>query len=108
PSVAGLERFEAVRLFCQRAADAAPGFALSEANAASVDEICRSLDGMPLALELAAAQAAMLAPEQIAERLSDALALLGGGSRAGLTRQQTLRATLAWSHDLLGERERRL
>jgi predicted ATPase/DNA-binding SARP family transcriptional activator len=103
---AELERSEAVRLFCQRAADAAPGFALTPDNVEAVAEICRSLDGMPLALELAAARAAALSPAQIAERLSDALTLLQAGSRAGLTRQQTLRATLAWSHDLLSEPER--
>ena len=105
---AEVERFEAVRLFCQRAAEAAPGFALTDQIAATVAEICRGLDGMPLALELAAARAAVLSPAQIAERLSDALALLRGGSRVGLTRQQTLRATLSWSHDLLSEPERKL
>jgi predicted ATPase/DNA-binding SARP family transcriptional activator len=101
-----LERSEAVRLFIQRAADAAPGFSLDAENASAVAEICRRLDGMPLALELAAARAVALSPAQIAERLGDALTLLQAGSRAGLTRQQTLRATLAWSHDLLSEPER--
>ena len=105
---AELEPFEAVRLFCERAADVSPGFRLDDENAASVAEICRGLDGMPLALELAAARASMLTPAQIAERISDALALLGHGSRVGLTRQQTLRATLQWSHDLLTEPERGL
>jgi predicted ATPase/DNA-binding SARP family transcriptional activator len=105
---ASLEPFEAVRLFCERAADVSPGFALTDENAESVAEICRGLDGMPLALELAAARVSMLTPAQIAERLSDALALLGSGSRSGLTRQQTLRATLQWSHDLLTEPERAL
>ena len=107
-TAARLARFEAVRLFCGRAAEAAPGFELTDANAASVAAVCRGLDGMPLAIELAAARTAMLTPQQIAERLGDALALLRGGSRAGLTRQQTLRATLEWSHELLGEPERRL
>lgn len=109
PAEAGLdrlERSEAIRLFCQRAGDAAPGFALTPANAAAVAEVCRRLDGMPLALELAAARIAVLSPAQVAERLGDALALLRGGSRAGLTRQQTLRATLAWSHELLTGAER--
>jgi predicted ATPase/DNA-binding SARP family transcriptional activator len=101
-----LEGFEAVSLFCQRAAEAAPAFTLTDDNADAVAEICRRLDGMPLALELAAARAGALSPAQIAARLGDALTLLLGGSRAGLTRQQTLRATLAWSHDLLSERER--
>jgi predicted ATPase/DNA-binding SARP family transcriptional activator len=103
---AELARSEAVALFCQRAAQAAPGFALTAENVAAVGEICRRLDGMPLALELAAARAAALSPAQIAERLGDALPLLAAGSRAGLTRQQTLRATLAWSHDLLSAPER--
>jgi predicted ATPase/DNA-binding SARP family transcriptional activator len=106
PDVAELERSEAVRLFCLRADQAAPGFALNAENVAPVAEICRRLDGMPLALELAAARAAALSPAQIAERLVDALSLLQAGSRAGLTRQQTLRATLVWSHDLLSEPER--
>jgi predicted ATPase len=98
---AALERFEAVRLFIRRAADASPGFTLTAENARAITAICRGLDGMPLALELAAARTAALSPEQIAERLGDAVELLRGGSRAGLTRQQTLRATLAWSHELL-------
>ncbi|HEY4278808.1 MAG TPA: BTAD domain-containing putative transcriptional regulator [Conexibacter sp.] len=101
-----LSQSEAIRLFCQRAEAAAPGFALSRENAAAVAEVCRRLDGMPLALELAAARITVLSPAQIAERLGDALALLRGGSRTGLTRQQTLRATLAWSHDLLTDAER--
>lgn len=106
PQLDALERSEAIRLYCQRAADAAPGFALTAANAAAVAEICRRLDGMPLALELAAARSTVLSPAQIAERLGDALALLRVGSRTGLTRQQTLRATLSWSHELLTESER--
>jgi predicted ATPase/DNA-binding SARP family transcriptional activator len=105
PELSQLVRSEAIDLFCQRAAEAAPGFTLDEENAAAVADICRRLDGMPLALELAAARAAALSPGQISERLGDSLALLRGGSRAGLTRQQTLRATLAWSHDLLTEPE---
>jgi predicted ATPase/DNA-binding SARP family transcriptional activator/Tfp pilus assembly protein PilF len=99
---------EAVELFCRRAADADPAFAMDESNAAAIADICRRLDGMPLALELAAARVAVLSPAQIAQRLTDALDLLGGGSRTGLTRQQTLRATLAWSHDLLDDAEREL
>ena len=99
---------EAVELFCRRAADAAPGFAMDDSNAGAIADICRRLDGMPLALELAAARVAVLSPAQIAQRLTDALDLLGGGSRTGLTRQQTLRATLAWSHDLLDDSEREL
>jgi predicted ATPase/DNA-binding SARP family transcriptional activator len=99
---------EAGRLFCERAAEAAPGFRAGGENAAAIAEICRRLDGMPLALELAAARAGVLSPPQIAERLGDSLRLLAGGSRVALTRQQTLRATLAWSYDLLTLEERML
>src|SRR5689334_1642977 len=108
PELEQLERSEAIRLFCQRAADAAPGFGLTADNAVAVADICRRLDGMPLALELAAARAGALSPAEIRDRLGDALALLAGGSRAGLTRQQTLRAALAWSHDLLSAKEQTL
>ncbi|MEV6839588.1 BTAD domain-containing putative transcriptional regulator [Streptomyces sp. NPDC051133] len=108
PSVADLGRFASVRLFVERAADADTGFRLSEENAAAVAQICFRLDGMPLALELAAARVHVLAPRQIAERLDDALTLLGRGSRHGVTRQQTLLATLEWSHRLLDDEERRL
>jgi predicted ATPase/DNA-binding SARP family transcriptional activator len=99
---------EAVRLFCQRAAEATRTFALTPENADAVAEICRRLDGMPLALELAAARADLLSPAQIAQRLGDALTLLKAGSRNALTRQQSLRATLEWSHDLLTDSEKRL
>ncbi|MFD5584214.1 BTAD domain-containing putative transcriptional regulator [Streptomyces sp. NPDC127063] len=108
PPVAELGRFASVRLFVERAADAAPGFRLSDGNAAAVAQICFRLDGMPLALELAAARVRVLAPQQIAERLDDALALLGQGGRRGATRQETLLATLEWSHRLLDADERRL
>ncbi len=100
-----LMRFESVRLFVERATDAAPGFRLTDENAAQVAEVCFRLDGMPLSIELAAARAGVLTPAQIAARLSDSLDLLGGG-RGRLTRQQTLAATLNWSHDLLTEEER--
>jgi predicted ATPase/DNA-binding SARP family transcriptional activator len=99
---------EAVRLFCQRAAEASRTFALTDDNAAAVAEICRRLDGMPLALELAAARADLLSPAQIAQRLGDALGLLRAGARTGLTRQQSLRATLEWSHELLSAPEQEL
>jgi predicted ATPase/DNA-binding SARP family transcriptional activator len=103
---AELERYAAIRLFCERAAAATPDFALTDANAAAIAEICFRLDGMPLALELAAARSRVLAPAQMVERLGDALGLLGGGQRGALTRQQTLEATLRWSHDLLDDEER--
>jgi predicted ATPase/DNA-binding SARP family transcriptional activator len=101
-----LLRCEAGRLFCERAAETAPGFDPGGENTKAIAEICVRLDGMPLALELAAARARVLSPVQIAERLGDALGLLAAGSRTALTRQQTLRATLAWSHDLLTQEER--
>jgi predicted ATPase/DNA-binding SARP family transcriptional activator len=103
-----LLRCEAGRLFCERAAESAPGFEPGGANTQAIAEICVRLDGMPLALELAAARARVLSPVQIAERLGDALRLLAAGNRTSLTRQQTLRATLEWSHDLLTGEERAL
>ncbi|HVD16357.1 MAG TPA: BTAD domain-containing putative transcriptional regulator [Actinomycetota bacterium] len=106
PPLARLAELESVRLFVERARDAAAGFVLDETTAPAVAEICVRLDGMPLALELAAARTSALAPAQIAARLDDALRVLGRGSRSAVTRQQTLHATLAWSHDLLDERER--
>lgn len=96
----------AVRLFADRAADAAPGFAVDAATVGSVVEICRRLDGLPLAIELAAARLRSLPAPQIASRLDDRFRLLTGGSRAALPRQQTLRAVVDWSWDLLTEDER--
>jgi predicted ATPase/DNA-binding SARP family transcriptional activator len=92
---------ESVRLFAARAAQAAPGFELDDDNATAIATLCHRLDGMPLAIELAAARVAVLTPAQIVERLDDSLDLLSSGSRTAMTRQQTLRATLAWSFDLL-------
>ena len=104
----GLLRYEAVRLFAERAAAAAPSFALDEENAADVARICFRLDGLPLALELAAGRLGALGPAAIAERLGDRFRLLRSGSDAAPTRQQTLAATLQWSHDLLEPEERTL
>jgi predicted ATPase/DNA-binding SARP family transcriptional activator len=92
---------ESVRLFSVRAAQAAPGFELDAENAVAVATLCHRLDGMPLAIELAAARVGVLTPAQIVERLDDSLDLLSTGSRTAMTRQQTLRATLAWSFELL-------
>src|SRR3954454_8321882 len=103
-----LLRCEAGRLFCERAAESAPGFEAGGVNTRAIAEICLRLDGMPLALEVAAARARVLPPVQIAERVGDSLQLLAAGSRTALTRQQTLRATLTWSHDLLTGEERAL
>jgi predicted ATPase len=103
---ADLLAYESVRLFVERAAAAAPGFALDEENAGDVVRVCFRLDGLPLALELAAARLGALDAAMIAERLDDRFRLLRAGSRAAPTRQQTLEATLAWSHDLLMPDER--
>ena len=99
---------EAVALFVERAAAAAGGFELSSANQLDVIEICRRLDGLPLALELAAARMRSLSAKDLRERLSDRFGLLTGGSRAALPRHQTLRFAIDWSYDLLNERERSL
>jgi predicted ATPase/class 3 adenylate cyclase len=96
---------EAVRLFLDRARCAQPGFKLTEQNATAVAQICRQLDGMPLALELAAARVRVMAPEEIVRRLGDRFRLLTSGS-AGLARHQTLRSTIDWSHSLLDDLER--
>ena len=105
---AELARFPAAGLFVERAAQVAPGFALTEANAAAVAGICRRLDGMPLAIELAAARVRVLSPEQIVARLGDRLGLLTGGGRDRPARQQTLRAAIDWSYDLCSRAERLL
>ena len=97
---------EAVRLFVERARAAVPSFTLNARNAVAVEQICRRLDGIPLAIELAAARIAVLSPEQIAARLGGRFFLLSGGSRTALPRHQTLLALVDWSHDLLSERER--
>ncbi len=103
-----LIRYEAVRLFVERAAASAPDFALDEDNAADVARICLRLDGLPLALELAAARLAALGPAAIAERLDDRFRVLRTDSHVSPTRQNTLAATLQWSHDLLEPDERTL
>ena len=98
--------YPAVRLFADRAAAVLPGFELTSANAEVVAGICRNLDGMPLAIELATPWLRTLTPAQLAARLDDRFALLTGGSRTALPRHQTLRAVVDWSWDLLSERER--
>src|SRR5512132_2335954 len=105
-SVAELGGFAATRLFLERAAAAAPGFAVRDpAEAAAVAEVCRRLDGLPLAIELAAARAGALPPPQLAARLDDRFRLLTAGARTALPRQQTLRAVMDWSWELLGPSE---
>jgi predicted ATPase len=103
PDPETLAGLPSVRLFTDRVRDLSPDFALDRTNAAAVVEICRRLDGMPLALELAAARTAYLEPAEIAERLGDALSVLGRPGTA--TRHATLRAALEWSHDLLTAEE---
>jgi predicted ATPase/class 3 adenylate cyclase len=99
---------QATRLFVERAQGANPNFHVTESNASAVSQICSRLDGIPLAIELAAARVKLLSPEQIAARLDDRFRLLVGGSRTALPRQQTLRALIDWSYDLLSEEEKGL
>jgi predicted ATPase/class 3 adenylate cyclase len=101
-----LEQYDAVRLFIDRAAAAQAAFALDAENAGAVTAICHRLDGVPLALELAAARVRTMPVEQIALRLNDRFRLLTRGDPTALPRQQTLRATIDWSHDLLDAAER--
>ncbi len=105
-SLAALTDYESVRLFVERAAAAQSEFAMNERNAPAVIDICRRLDGIPLAIELAAARVRVMSVEMIAARLGDRFRLLASGDRTTLPRQQTLRALIDWSHDLLAERER--
>jgi predicted ATPase/class 3 adenylate cyclase len=99
---------ESVRLFIERAIAAQSKFKLTDQNAFAVAQICHRLDGIPLALELAAARIAVFSPEQISSRLDDRFKLLTGGSRTALERHQTLRALIDWSYDLLSAEERTL
>jgi predicted ATPase len=101
-----LIRIDAVRLLTDRAQSSDPRFTLTMSTAAAVIDICRQLDGIPLAIELVAARLRHLTVEQVAERLSNRLHLLTGGGRDLLPRQRTLRATIEWSHELLTEPER--
>lgn len=106
PSADSLAACEAVQLFVERAAAVNPGFTLTPGNTPVVAQICRRLDGIPLALELAAARVKVFSVDQIAARLDDRFRLLTGGSRTALPRQQTLRALIDWSCNLLTEPER--
>ncbi|HEY3228645.1 MAG TPA: tetratricopeptide repeat protein [Roseiflexaceae bacterium] len=101
PPLAELAEVPAVALFCQHAQAIVPTFALTAANGATIVEICRRVDGLPLAIELAASWIKLLPPQRLLERLDRRLVLLVGGPRDAPTRQQTLRATIAWSDDLL-------
>lgn len=108
PDPDAMMQFASVRLFIARAELAHPGFALTAQNAAAVTEICHRLDGIPLALELAAARVRAMAVDRIAGRLHDRFRLLTGTDRTALPRQKTLRALIDWSYDLLGADEQRL
>jgi non-specific serine/threonine protein kinase len=108
PPVAELERTESVALFVQRTRAISPAFALSEANARPVAEICRRLDGLPLAIELAAARGKVLSPPAMLARLSYRLQVLTGGPQDQPPRLQTMRDAIAWSHDLLSPEEQAL
>jgi predicted ATPase/transcriptional regulator with XRE-family HTH domain len=111
PASATLEQIgtaEAVRLFLERARAAQPDFALSKPNASAIALVCRRLEGIPLALELAAAHAPLLSVEQLSDRLDDALGLLTRGTRLAPARQRTVRATIDWSYRLLAESEQLL
>jgi predicted ATPase/DNA-binding CsgD family transcriptional regulator len=108
PPLAQLQQNEAVMLFLERAAAASGNFELTTSNQAAVVDLCGRLDGLPLAIELAAVRTRVLTAEQILERLTDRFGLLTGGSRAALLRHQTLRTTIDWSHDLLEAGERAL
>ena len=106
PSLADLRRSEAVSLFLARAETVVPGFELAEENHRAIAELCHRLDGLPLAIELAAAWMRVLTPHQILERLTDRFALLSRGSRTAPQRQQTLRACVDWSYQLCDKPER--
>lgn len=106
PEVSQLGEFDAVRLFIERAGAVRPGFRITDENAESVLSIIRRLDGIPLAIELAAARLKLLSPEQLSARLDDRFKLLAGGSRTALPRQQTLQAAIDWSYDLLDDAEK--
>jgi predicted ATPase/DNA-binding SARP family transcriptional activator len=105
-SLKELQEFAGIELFVQRASTAKTNFALNDQNATSVAQICQRLDGIPLAIELAAARIKLLSIDEIASRLDDRFSLLTAGSRTAIPRHQTLRATIDWSYELLTEPER--
>ncbi|AII10675.1 protein kinase domain-containing protein [Rhodococcus opacus] len=108
PTLRGTPNYDAVTLFAERAATALPKFALTDANAGTVAQICHRLDGLPLPIELAAARVRAMSPEQILQRLTDSYTLLSRSSRTAPTRQQTMRLCVDWSHELCNPAERLL
>ncbi|HEX6207848.1 MAG TPA: tetratricopeptide repeat protein [Actinomycetota bacterium] len=106
PPLEALPRYEAVQLFIQRASAVQPSFTVTEENASAVVEICARLDGLPLAIELAAARVKLLSPEELLKRLDQRLSVLASSARDLPERQRTLRGAIAWSYDLLDDRER--
>jgi len=108
PPLSALTQYEAVALFIERASAVKPGFAVTNENAPAVAEICSRLDGLPLAIELAAARVRLLTPQAILDRLEQRLPVLASGGPDLPARQRTLRSAIDWSHELLGEEERRL
>jgi predicted ATPase/predicted negative regulator of RcsB-dependent stress response len=108
PSLQTMTQYAGIRLFVERAALYQPDFSVNEGNARTIAEICRQLDGIPLAIELAAARVKVLSVEQIAARLRDRFKLLTGGARMSLPHHQTLRAAMDWSYDLLPGEEQAL
>src|SRR5205807_610691 len=103
-----LSEYESIKLFVKRAQMSKSSFALTEENAQSIAEICKRLDGLPLAIELAAARVKILSPQAILSKLENRLKLLTGGSTDLPDRQQTMRGSLEWSYDLLTDDERQL
>jgi predicted ATPase/DNA-binding XRE family transcriptional regulator len=108
PPLQGMSRYEAVQLFVERARDTKPDFELTEENVGAVAEVCRRLDGLPLALELAAARIRIFTPQSLSGRLQNTLQVLTADDKDIPARQQTLRAAIGWSHDLLSEGEKEL
>jgi predicted ATPase len=106
PSLEKLQQYSAVQLFLERAQAVQPAFMLTPENAVAIAQVCRQLDGLPLALELAAGRLKLLDITQLAGRLDDRFRLLAGGRRLAPPRQQTLKATVDWSYDHLMEAER--
>jgi predicted ATPase len=101
-----ISKFESIELFQDRAKSSLPSFQLTDQNIEAIIKICQRLDGIPLAIELAAARIKLFSPEAILQRLDNRFQLLTGGSRTALERQKTLKATIDWSYDLLSDREK--